>query len=201
MCVCVCVCMGVDVRVCVCVYGCGCVCMCVCVCMGVCACMCMCVWVWMCVCVYGCVCVCVWQSIQSKRRIDACIKYCKPQKQHCAMGNCSPAPPSLPSPTPPPPPPQKLTLVFCHKALVQGTSRLTVSITSSQNPLSLQKWPSPITPNILSMETSEGSVQLKMEKALLSLAGMSLRPPPGWIMAPSNWMSTMWVKSPGFSKL
>ena len=56
-------------------------------------------------------------------------------------------------------------------------------------------------PNILSMESLEGRVQLKMENCLLSLCGMSLRPPPGWIMAARNWMSTMLVNSPGFSKL
>lgn len=64
--------------------------------------------------------------------------------------------------------------------------------------------PSPLTtilPKILSMEASEGKVQLNMENCLFNLCGMSLRPPPGWIMAAKNWMSTMLVNSPGFSRL
>ena len=56
-------------------------------------------------------------------------------------------------------------------------------------------------PKILSMELFEGRAQLKMENCLLSLSGISFLPPPGWIMAPMNWMSTMVVKSPGFSRL
>ena len=38
----------------------------------------------------------------------------------------------------------------------------------------------------------EGRVQVKMVNDLLSM-----HPPPGWIMAALNWMSTMLVKSPG----
>lgn len=58
-----------------------------------------------------------------------------------------------------------------------------------------------ILPKILSMEASEGNVQLNIENCLLSLWGISLRPPPGWIMAAKSWMSTMLVNSPGFSRL
>ncbi len=56
-------------------------------------------------------------------------------------------------------------------------------------------------PKILSMELFDGRVQLKMLNCLLSLSGMSLRPPPGCIMAAINWQSTIVVKSPGFSRL
>ena len=56
-------------------------------------------------------------------------------------------------------------------------------------------------PNILSMEALEGRVQLKMENCLFSLCGISLRPPPGWIMAARNWTSIILVNSPGFSRL
>ena len=54
-----------------------------------------------------------------------------------------------------------------------------------------------MTPKILSMDALEGRIQLKMVNCLLRRGGMSLRPPPGWIMAAMNWMSTMLVKSPG----
>ena len=56
-------------------------------------------------------------------------------------------------------------------------------------------------PNILSMDAFEGRVQLKMVNWRLSLSGISFLPPPGWIMAAMNWMSTMCVNSPGFSRL
>ena len=41
-------------------------------------------------------------------------------------------------------------------------------------------------PNILSMEALLGRVQLKILNCLFSLLGISLRPPPGWIMAARN---------------
>lgn len=56
-------------------------------------------------------------------------------------------------------------------------------------------------PNILSMDAFEGRVQLKIENWRLSRSGISFLPPPGWIMAAMNWMSTMCVNSPGFSRL
>ena len=62
----------------------------------------------------------------------------------------------------------------------------------------LQIW---AVPKILSMELLEGRAQLKMENCLFNLSGMSFRPPPGCIIAAINCMSTMVVKSPGFSRL
>ena len=62
---------------------------------------------------------------------------------------------------------------------------------------SLQKYPVAIVEKILSIELLEGKVQLKMQNWRFNLCGMSFRPPPGWIMAPTSWMSAMLVKSPG----
>lgn len=67
--------------------------------------------------------------------------------------------------------------------------------------LTVMKYPLPMVLKILSMELFEGRVQLKMLKCLFRREGMSLRPPPGWIMAAIIWMSTMLVNSPGFSRL
>ena len=84
---------------------------------------------------------------------------------------------------------------------MQGTSCLIFSQTSGENPLSVQKYPDPITPKILSIEAFDGRVQLNIENCRFKRSGISFLPPPGWIIAATNCISTILVKSPGFSRL
>lgn len=67
--------------------------------------------------------------------------------------------------------------------------------------VTLTKYPFPIVLKILSMELFDGRQQLKILKWRLRRCGISFLPPPGWIIAAKNWISTMLVNSPGFSRL
>ena len=78
------------------------------------------------------------------------------------------------------------TLVLCHNILVHGIRFLIVSQTSSLNPRCGQKYPDPITPNILSMDALDGKVQLNIVNCLFRRSGISFLPPPGCIMAARN---------------
>lgn len=56
-------------------------------------------------------------------------------------------------------------------------------------------------PKILSMDALDGNVQLNIQNCLFKRCGISLRPPPGCIIAAIICTSTIVVKSPGLSKL
>lgn len=87
------------------------------------------------------------------------------------------------------------TFTFCQNILVSGINKGTNSTMFCGN-RSAQKYPSPILRNIWSIELLLGRVALKMQKCLFNLLGISFRPPPGWIMAASSWISLMYRKSP-----
>lgn len=94
-----------------------------------------------------------------------------------------------------------LALTACHTLLVVGTRAAAREHTSSGKPLSEQKYPLASVWKILSMEELDGRVQLNKQNWRLSRCGISLRPPPGWIMAATRYKSTMLTNSPDRSRL
>lgn len=74
--------------------------------------------------------------------------------------------------------PNLLTLEWDQSFLVVGMSFSSKSRTSWVKPRFALKCPRAIAPKILSMEVSEGNVELKMQKCRFNRDGISFRPPP-----------------------